>query len=164
MAGARLLVAAILLAGITAHPAAAAPPRIAVLDFQMINSTILPESAAEQARLAALGEQLRSALEKSGRYRVVSVAPIRAALARDALVPDCNGCEIPLAHQLGADLVAVDYVQKVSDLILNINVIIEDVASGKTVGGGSVDIRGNTDESWRRGLDFLLSDRLHLGD
>lgn len=161
MVGTRLLAAAVLLAATTAR-LAAAPPSIAVLDFQMINSTILPESAAEQARLAALGEQLRAALDKSGRYRVVSVAPIRAALAHDPLVPDCNGCEIPLAQQLGADLVAVDYVQKVSDLILNINVIIKDVASGKTVGGGSVDIRGNTDESWRRGLDFLLSDRLHI--
>jgi hypothetical protein len=29
------------------------------------------------------------------------------------------------------------------------------------VAAGSVDIRGNTDESWSRGLSYLLRNRLH---
>ena len=45
--------------------------------------------------------------------------------------------------------------QKVSNLILNINVYMEDAESGKIKFARSVDIRGN-DESWRRGLDYLL--------
>jgi hypothetical protein len=48
-------------------------------------------------------------------------------------------------------------------LILNINVYIEDAGSGKMVFVKSVDIRGNTDESWRRGLDYLLRNYL-LGE
>jgi hypothetical protein len=51
-------------------------------------------------------------------------------------------------------------VQKVPTLILNINAPILDVASGRIVAGGSVDIRGNTDESWSRGLTHLVRDRL----
>jgi Protein of unknown function (DUF2380) len=47
-------------------------------------------------------------------------------------------------------------VQKVSNLILNINVYMEDAESGKMKFARSIDIRGNTDESWRRGLDYLL--------
>ena len=51
-------------------------------------------------------------------------------------------------------------MQKVSNLILNINVAIENVATGKTMARGSVDIRGNSDESWQRGLAYLLEHRI----
>jgi Protein of unknown function (DUF2380) len=46
--------------------------------------------------------------------------------------------------------------QKVSNLILNINVYMEDARAGKLQFVKSVDIRGNSDETWRRGLDYLL--------
>ena len=44
------------------------------------------------------------------------------------------------------------WVQKVSKLILNINVEVRSVATGETVCVKSVDIRGNTDETWLRGV------------
>jgi len=44
----------------------------------------------------------------------------------------------------------------VSDLILNINVYIEDARLKKMEFVKCVDIRGNTDESWQRGLDYML--------
>jgi hypothetical protein len=47
-------------------------------------------------------------------------------------------------------------VQKVSNLILNINVRIEDAASGRVLLVRSVDLRGNTDETWRRGMAHLV--------
>jgi hypothetical protein len=37
---------------------------------------------------------------------------------------------------------------------------MKDVESGKMKFARSVDIRGNTDESWRRGLDYLLRNYL----
>ena len=61
---------------------------------------------------------------------------------------------------LGANWAAWGTVQKVSNLILNINVYMEDAESGKMKFARSVDIRGNTDESWRRGLDYLLRNYL----
>ena len=60
----------------------------------------------------------------------------------------------------GANWAAWGTVQKVSNLILNINVYMEDAESGKMKFARSVDIRGNTDESWRRGLDYLLRNYL----
>jgi hypothetical protein len=47
-------------------------------------------------------------------------------------------------------------VQKVSNLILNINVEVRSVATGETLYVKSVDIRGNTDETWLRGLRRLV--------
>ena len=51
-------------------------------------------------------------------------------------------------------------MQKVSNLILNVNLVIEDAATGRPLRAGSVDIRGNTDKSWQRGLRYLLDERL----
>lgn len=61
-----------------------------------------------------------------------------------------------LRSQLGVDRVGICWVQKVSNLILNINLRIEDVASGATVFQRSVDIRGNNDLSWQRGMNALV--------
>ena len=68
--------------------------------------------------------------------------------------------ELDLARQLGAQQVAYGWVQKVSNLILNVNLVVEDAATGKTLRADSVDIRGNTDESWTRGLRYLLNERM----
>ena len=51
-------------------------------------------------------------------------------------------------------------MQKVSNLILNVNLVIEDAATGRVLHAESVDIRGNTDESWSRGLRYLLNERM----
>jgi Protein of unknown function (DUF2380) len=67
-----------------------------------------------------------------------------------------GGCQRRFAQMVGANWAAWGTVQKVSNLILNINVYMEDAESGKMKFARSVDIRGNTDESWRRGLDYLL--------
>ena len=71
-------------------------------------------------------------------------------------IRDCNGCERSYAQKADADWAAWGTVQKVSNLILNINLYLEDAQTGKLEFVKSVDIRGNTDESWRRGLDYML--------
>jgi hypothetical protein len=72
----------------------------------------------------------------------------------------CSACVIDLARRPGAQLAVIGWVQKVSNLILNLNAPLLDVAAGRIVAGGSVDIRGNTDESWSRGLTSLVRERL----
>ena len=54
--------------------------------------------------------------------------------------PSCS-----YSKRVGADFVAWIRVQKVSNLILNMNVYIADVKAGRTVLTKSVDLRGNTD-------------------
>jgi len=49
-------------------------------------------------------------------------------------------------------------VQKVSNLILNINIEIRDVEADRVVLTKSVDIRTNNDQSWERGMRFLVRD------
>ena len=47
-------------------------------------------------------------------------------------------------------------MQKVSNLILNINIEVKDVASGKTLYTKSVDRRSNSDKSWLRGIRYMV--------
>lgn len=51
-------------------------------------------------------------------------------------------------------------VQKVSNLILSMNVYVRDAHTGNLVAIMSVDFRGNTDESWSRAMSYLLRNRL----
>lgn len=132
----------------------------AVFDTVFVNASPLPTSPEETARIEHMSEGLKQALEKSGQYRLVDLASIRKQIDGVKDIHDCNGCEIELAKQAGAQVAVVAWAQKVSNLILNLNVRIEDVATGETLRGGSVDIRGNTDQSWDRGLKYLLEERV----
>jgi hypothetical protein len=103
----------------------------------------------------------KTKLEASGRYTFVSI-PAEAAgkIAAGPEVGACGGCELGYGKQLGADTVAWIVIQKVSDLILNINVYMADVGTGKLAFVHSVDIRGDTDESWTRGVTYLVKNYL----
>jgi hypothetical protein len=133
-----------------------APIPIAVFDVVLINTAEAASTPAELGRARTLGQQLRGALSDSGRYRVVELNPGDAALD----LRHCNGCELPAARQAGATETAITWVHKVSELILNINIEIDDATTGARLRAGSVDIRGNTDESWARGLRYLLENRI----
>ena len=146
----------LLLCCVAATPAAA--ERVAVFDFGFVNTSPAPTTADETSRLHGLDRQLHQDL--ASRYAVADLAAVRGQLANLASIRGCNGCEVGLARQVGAGLAAYGWVQKVSNLILNINLVIEDAATGRVVRADSVDIRGNTDESWRRGLKYLLEERL----
>ena len=90
-----------------------------------------PEAAQREVdrRLVLVREELAKEFERRGMYRVSSA---------------------------GVDRVARCWVQKVSELILNINIEVLDAATDKTVYAKSVDIRGNTDEAWLRGVRRLV--------
>ncbi len=131
--------------------------RVAFLGFRLINSSLEPTTPAEERRIRELDELLREKLDASGRFKVVAIPPdIQQKVAAGPDIGNCNGCERDFAKQIDADWVAWGTVQKVSNLILNINLYMEDVQTGKLEFIRSVDIRGNTDETWRRGLDYML--------
>ncbi|HVJ43660.1 MAG TPA: DUF3280 domain-containing protein [Dongiaceae bacterium] len=131
--------------------------RVAFFGFSLINTSLETTTSAEKTRLQALDDLFRQQVDASP---VFDIVPIPAKLQGDiGAINDisaCNGCERDFALKAGAELAAWGTVQKVSNLILNINVYIEDVASGRMRFVKSVDIRGNTDESWQHGLRYLL--------
>jgi len=141
----------------------AAQRALAVFDFELIDTSLEGELNGprrdEQVRLANTTDQLRRRLAESGRFVVLEIAPV-AAQARASNLQACGGCDTRLAKTIGAELAVTGTVQKVSNLILNMNIYIRDVQSGELVAAMSADLRGNTDESWARTLDWLLRNRL----
>ena len=133
-------------------------PRLAVFDFGLVDTSPAPTSPEELRRLERLNDQLKQAL--GSRYDVVPATAPKGVLS----IRGCNGCELDIARGLGAEQVAYGWMQKVSNLILNINLVVEDARSGIILRAESVDIRGNTDESWTRGLRYLLNERLFRTD
>lgn len=171
---AALAVAALLVVGFCAvglgSMAAGAPSErvksVALLDVQFLNdhADLEPTTDAERTRLASIGSLFKAKLAASGRYRLVSIpADVAAKIAAGPEVGACGGCEYDYAKELGADYAAWIVVQKVSDLILNINVYMADAAARKLTFVHSVDIRGDTDESWRRGMAYLVKNYLLAG-
>jgi hypothetical protein len=155
-----MLVAAALL--LTSSAALADPPKLAVFDFELIDTSLPGEfygSRPELVRLDRISEQLRKELSDSGRFQVLDIAPVREA-ARHSNLQACGGCDVKLAVQLGADLEIIGIVQKVSNLIINLNIYLRDVHTGNIVTVASADMRGNTDESWSRTMSYLVRNRL----
>jgi Protein of unknown function (DUF2380) len=132
---------------------------VAVFDFELIDTSlegaIRGARADEQERLARLSDQLRQLLRDSGRFSLVDITPI-ANEAQGSNLQACGGCDIRLARRIGAELAITGTVQKVSNLILNLN----NASSGATIAAMSADMRGNTDETWSRALDWLVRNRL----
>src|SRR5215475_12417957 len=125
MMRALLLVASLLLTG---SQALADPPKLAVFDFELIDTSLPGEfygSKPEQERMLRIGDQLRKALADSGKFAVLDIAPVNDA-AHHGNLQACGGCDVKLAGQLGADLEITGVVQKVSNLILNLNIYLRD--------------------------------------
>ena len=109
----------------------------------------------QTARIDLLEQAARDRFVAEG-FDLVDTAPVAETLDATVNPADCYGCELRMAQELGADYVLVGEVQKVSNLILSMNLVMRDVQSGDMLRGQSVDIRSNTDESWLRGLRYIL--------
>jgi len=139
------------------------PPRVAVFDFELIDTSLQGERDGprldEQARLRSAAKQIRDGLAESGRFAVLDITPVRAEAAK-ANLQACGGCDVDFAKTLGADLAITGVVQKVSNLILGMHVFVRDVRTGQLVTAMNADFRGNTDEAWSRTVGYLLRNRL----
>jgi hypothetical protein len=142
-------------------------PKVAVFDFELLDTSLQGEVDGtrndEKSRLQQVGDQLRRGLAASGKFMVVDIAPVNAA-AHEKHLQACGGCDVQFAQQLGADLSITGEVQKVSNLILNMNVYLRNAHTGRLVTSMSADFRSNTDESWARAMSFLLRNRLLAPD
>lgn len=136
---------------------------VVVLDLELVDDQHNPATVgAQQRRLREAHVQLQRALEQRGLYRVLEPAPTAALQAslrsQQAFLYRCADCAEQVGRLAGAELAMTGWVQKVSELILNFNVEVHDVARQEVVLAKSVDMRGNEDLSWRRAVDYLVRD------
>ncbi len=153
--------AALILFALTAT--ASAGDRAAFFGITYLDDSLQGETdginPAETARLDMLQDMVADRFAAEG-YTLVDTAPVQEELDRTRNPAKCNGCDTRMATRLGADLSLVGEVQKVSNLIIAMNLQLRDADTGDMVRGGVVDIRANTDDAWRRGMRYLLDNRI----
>ncbi|EPX76110.1 DUF3280 domain-containing protein [Salipiger mucosus] len=143
-----------------AAPAAAdEPERVAFFGLTFLDTSMqtemFGENPDETARLAMLEEMVRDRFEAEG-FALVPLDPVAERLESTVNPAKCYGCDTRMAQTLEADYSLVGEVQKVSNLILSMNLQMREAGSGDMVRGRVVDIRSNTDESWSRGMRYIL--------
>jgi len=152
---------------VLAHPVLGAEPdskpKLVVLHIQLTGDQGGPEFAAEHAvRLKKESEILRRQLADSGLYQVVDTTPAQELITRlqsqQAYWHDCNGCDLEVGKQLGADQVLVTWVDRVSGLILSLTYEFHGVANGQLLGRKSYDFRGDNDTAWTHAITYMVRD------
>lgn len=145
---------------LTAAPMVAAQEKVAFFGLTMLDTSLqtteLGRDPAELARLALLEQMVADRFVAEG-FELMDLEPIREDIDRIVNPAKCYGCDTRMARKLGADFSLVGEVQKVSNLILTINLQMRDAETAELVRGRVVDIRGNTDESWTRGMRSILN-------
>ncbi|MBB95333.1 MAG: hypothetical protein CML68_12165 [Rhodobacteraceae bacterium] len=152
-----------IVAGVVSGPALAqetSPKSVAFFGVTLINTGVEAITDTERARKAAAEAQIVDMMTASGRFTFVDTASIAEKADLYANLAQCNGCDTTFAKELGADLAMTGEFQKTSNLILSFTLYLRDAQTGALVGGGSADIRGNTDDSWQRGVSYILRNRI----
>src|ERR1700686_559540 len=142
--------------------ATAAAPAAAIFPFEIYDTSGEAPQSDLTERLAMATRVLSEALEKTGRYSPVDLAPFSAKVAATAPRYRCRDCFLPVARRAGAAFAVVPVVHKVSSLISSMDIWIIDASSGAAVAHLGGQIRGDTEEAYEHGVRFLVRNRLSV--
>ena len=148
-----------------AHADDSAKPKLLMFDFALQDDMKPDLSSADDPvmlqRTLTLSDDVRTYLANEGQFDLIDNSKHREAIARVIGARNfygCRACYMDAAKKVGAEYVAVGWVERISNLIIEFNMRIESVATGKVVDKAYVSIRGNTDKSWHDGFTFLIKD------
>ncbi len=141
---------------------------VAVVDFDLIDTSLQADFGgplkADVNRLEKTEDQLRRLIDDSKFFKVIgseTAERISKELRQSQYrLHECNSCEMRIGEAVGSDYVLVGWVQKVSNLILNLNLVLRKVPGGEDIVGSSVDMRGNTEEAWSRAAEYIVEREL----
>ena len=130
-----------------------AQSRIAVLDFELHDLTLLPRTPEELERTASVAPLLRAALVKKGGYEPVTIAPDTQAKANAAFgyLFDQPEVAAELGARFGAEWVVIGRVHKPSFLFAYLKVHLVNVTSQRLTGDFVVEVKGYLKKLTERG-------------
>lgn len=149
----RVLLASLVLA-LPARAEAAAGERILVFGFELMDTSGEATKPDHGPWLRSASELLVSRMREAGLDVAGPVGPHAGSVP----IRSCNGCEADIARQAGADIAATGTIHKVSTLILSITIALRDIGTGEAV-SWTADIRGDNEQAWLRGVDWLAEHR-----
>ncbi len=134
-----------------------AQTRIAVLEFELHDLTLLPRMPEELERTASVAPLLRAALVKKGGYESVTIAADTQAKANAAFgyLFDHPEVAAELGARFGAEWVAIGRVHKPSFLFAYLKVHLVNVNSQRLSGDFVVEVKGYLKKLTERGVARL---------
>ena len=130
--------------------------RIAVLDFELKDLTIIPSTQAEFERTARIRPMLESELKKMG-YAVVAIrsSDIDKANAGIGYLFDHHDDAAKLARKYDADYVVVGRLHKPSYLFVYLMAHLINVKSSKLIGDFISEVKGGEKKLMLKGVESL---------
>jgi len=143
---------------------AAQPETVAVLPVELIidnkPAPHSPDRPGEIERAGYMTDHIRAAFDLSGDYELVALERARGTVSEMMnsvkYLHKCERCVKTIGTELGVDYVATVWVQVVSNLIINFNLVLRDGQTGEVIRTSFIDIRGNNNNTWRTGTNYLL--------
>jgi len=166
MIGLLLLIAAALPA-LAADADNAPPIKIAVFDFELEDvspAASLPgASAGAAAAIEKVSREARQTLLQSGRYSLVDVSKVEAKPVTEKSLRNCDGCEIGIALQLGAEQSFVGVVRRATMTDYYVMIQISDCRTGKVLDQQAANFAGGED-GWASGARMLIKHTILASD
>ena len=134
-----------------------------VFDFEMADTSGEGELPEHPARIQLVTQLLKDLLAEHGGFEIISTEPAKELIQKRHPLRKCNGCESKIASQLGGDYAFLGRIHKVSTLIMAVAISVTDVHRNVPVRAVRVGIRGDTDESWTRGVRYIVKNKLNIG-
>jgi hypothetical protein len=138
-----------------------APPRadvsIAILDFELNDLTLMPNTPEELERTASIKPLLEEALRGRGGFRPVPV-DAEAAAEADAgfgYLFDHHEVAAQLGRESGADWIVVGRLHKPSFLFAYLMAHLVDAGSGNLAGNYIVEVKGPAQQVTAKGVERL---------
>lgn len=135
--------------------------KLLVLDLELVGDVDVSLATAHEERIRSVSNLLRQELSQLPSYEIVDTAGARQRIEQLRAVQymhKCNGCEIDLGVELGADQVLVAWVHRVSHLVLSLTYEIRAVPSGRPVERKTFGFRGDNDNGWSRAVTYMVKD------
>lgn len=156
-----------ILSVVLAFPAYSAP-KVAILPFDIRDAEIEGDPFAKPkdtdiARMRLVADELKNLMITTKTYDVVDLTPFAADIEKASPFNKCDGCEVEIAKQAGADLAVTGFVDKLSDALISLQLFVRDTATGEMKKTMSAEVRGNTDELWLHGIRYLWKNRFNAG-
>jgi hypothetical protein len=138
------------------HPVNAAP-RIAVLNFELLDDTLLPNAPEELTRTASMKPLLEQAISRLGNYEIVqiSINDQNTATAGVGYLFNFNDIAAKLGKQSGADWVVVGQHSKHSFLYSYVMAHLINVKNQNLAGDFPTELKGTHPKVTERGINAL---------
>lgn len=136
---------------------------IAVFPFELADKSAGGPTAGTDAHdiryLREAADQARTVLAESERYRVIDVDPaaIEAVAAAGGLL-NCQGCELAVAEELGAERAMLGLVTRITRTEYTLELAIKHAGTGEVLSHGFTGLRMGANYSWPRGIKSLMDE------